>query len=235
VLMCGRFGISTDIEELQECFVFDSSSVDYVKRYNIAPSNSVLTYGAQGPRTAEYMRWGLIPSWSKPNNTAAPHAHKRTLAINARAETLATNGMFRGPFKSKRCIVLSDGFYEWRKNENATTTPLRIGMSDWKPFGMAGLWDAWEGPNGVIHSCTIITTTPNDLTVTVHGRMPVILPFESHEEWLSSSQHDTDALSRLLTAYPANAMAMYEISPAIGAVKNDTPGLLQPLTQSKLL
>jgi putative SOS response-associated peptidase YedK len=230
--MCGRFGISTDIEELQDFFVFDPSSVDYVKRYNIAPSNPVLTYGAQGPRTAEYMRWGLIPSWSKPSTL---HARKRSLAINARAETLAANGMFRGLFKSKRCIVLSDVFYEWRKNENATTTPLRIGMIDWKPFGMAGLWDAWQGPNGLTHSCTIITTTPNDLTATVHDRMPVILPFESHEEWLSSGQHDTGALSRLLTAYPANAMAMYEISPTIGSVKNNRPDLLQPLSQGKLL
>jgi putative SOS response-associated peptidase YedK len=233
--MCGRFGISTDIEELQDFFVVDPSSVDYVKRYNVAPTNRILTYGAQGPRTAEYMRWGLIPSWSKPVSAADAKARKLPLAINARAETLATNGMFRAPFKSKRCLVLSDGFYEWRQNDNGTTTPFRIGMNDWKPFGMAGLWDTWEGPNGVTHSCTIITTTPNDLTANVHDRMPAILPFDTHDEWLSSDQHDTDALSQLLTAYPADAMAMYEISPAIGAVKNDTPNLLQPLSQGKLL
>jgi putative SOS response-associated peptidase YedK len=103
--MCGRFGISTDIEELQDFFVFAPSSVDYVKRYNIAPTNPAPTYGAQGPCTAEYMRWGLIPSWSKPISTADPKARKLPLAINARAETLATNGMFRAPFKSKRCLI----------------------------------------------------------------------------------------------------------------------------------
>jgi putative SOS response-associated peptidase YedK len=231
--MCGRFGISTDIEELQDFFVFDPTSVDYVKRYNVAPTDPVLTYGAQGPRTAEYMRWGLIPSWSKPAGT--PGAQKLPLAINARSETLATNGMFKTPFQGQRCLILSDGFYEWRKNNNGTTTPFRIGMTDWKPFGMAGLWDAWESPNGWQHSCTIITTTPNELTSDIHDRMPVILPFDAHDEWLAPNQHDTDALARLLIPYPADAMATYEISPAIGAVKNDTPNLLQPFSQPKLL
>ena len=224
--MCGRFGISTDIEELQDFFVFDPTSVDYVKRYNVAPTDPVLTYGAQGPRTAEYMRWGLIPSWSKPAGSD-PKPRKLPLAISARAETLATNGMFKNPFQRRRCLVLSDGFYEWRKNDDGSTTPFRIGM--------AGLWDAWKGPDEWVHSCTIVTTTPNELTVDIHDRMPVILPRDSHDEWLASDQHDTDALSRLLVPYPADAMAIYEISPAIGSVKHDTPDLLQPVSQGKLL
>ena len=232
--MCGRFGISTDLEELQDFFVFDLTSIDYVKRYNIAPTNPVLTYGARGPHTAEYMRWGLIPSWSKPSGTD-PKARKLPLAINARAETLTTNGMFRAPFKRQRCLVLSDGFYEWRKNEDGTTTPFRIGMSDWKPFGMAGLWDAKEGPAGWSHSCTIVTTTPNNLTADIHGRMPVILPFDVHDQWLARENQDTDSLSQLLTPYPADAMATYEIAPAIGSVKNDNPELLQLTSQGKLL
>ena len=232
--MCGRFGISTDIEEIQDFFVFDPNSVDYVKRYNVTPTNPVLTYGAQGPRTAEYMRWGLIPSWSKPAQVD-PKARKLPLAINARAETLATNSMFKNSFQRRRCLVLSDGFYEWRKNDDGSTTPFRIGLTGWKPFGMAGLWDAWKGPDGWVHSCTIVTTTPNELTAEIHDRMPVILPLESHDDWLADDQHDTGALSRLLIAYPADAMAMYEISPAIGSVKTDTPGLLQPVSQGKFL
>jgi putative SOS response-associated peptidase YedK len=232
--MCGRFGISTDIEELQDFFVFDPTSVDYVKRYNVAPTDPVLTYGAQGPRTAEYMRWGLIPSWSKPS-IAGSSARKLPLAINARAETLATNGMFKTPFQRQRCLVLSDGFSEWRKNDDGSTTPFRIGMADWKPFGMAGLWDTWKGPDGWTRSCTIVTTSPNDLTANIHDRMPVILPFDTHDEWLAPDHHDTDALSRLLVPYDPRAMAKYEISPAIGAVKNNTPNLLQPISQGKLL
>jgi putative SOS response-associated peptidase YedK len=230
--MCGRFGISTDLEELQDFFVFPPTSVDYLKRYNVAPTDPVLTYGAQGPHTAEYMRWGLIPSWSKPAGT--PGAKKLPLAINARAETLATNGMFKTPFQRQRCLVLSDGFYEWRKNDDGTKTPFRIGMADWKPFGMAGLWDAWKGPNGWTRSCTIVTTTPNQLTSDIHDRMPVILPFDAHDAWLSSDQHDVDVLAQLLTPYPADAMATYEISSAIGAVKNDTADLLEPVAQHKL-
>ncbi len=227
--MCGRFGIATDVEALQDFFVFDPDSVDYVKRYNVAPTDPVLTYGAQGANTAEYMRWGLIPYWSKPGGRKLP------LAINAKAETLATNGMFKWPFERRRCLVIADGFYEWRKNDDGSTTPFRFGVTDWEPFGFAGVWDEWRGPDGTVRSCTIVTTTPNELMEPVHDRMPVILPRDAYGEWLDRDVRDTDLLSKLLTPYPADAMEMYEISPAIGNVKNDTPDLLDPVSQGKLL
>lgn len=227
--MCGRFGIATDIEALQDFFVFDPSSVEYVKRYNVAPTDPVLTYGAQGANTAEYMRWGLIPHWSKPGGRKLP------LAINAKAETLATNGMFKGPFERRRCLVIADGFYEWRKNEDGSTTPFRFGVADWEPFGFASVWDQWQGPDGPVYSCTIVTTTPNELVEQVHDRMPVIVPREAYGEWLDRDNRDTATLSRLLTPYPADAMRMYEISSAIGSVKNDTSDLLEPVSQGKLL
>ena len=227
--MCGRFGIATDIEALQDFFVFDPASVDYVKRYNVAPTDPVLTYGAQGPNTAEYMRWGLIPSWSKPGGRKLP------LAINAKAETLATNGMFKWPFERRRCILIADGFYEWRKNDDGSTTPFRFGVTHWEPFGFAGVWDEWRGPDGPVRSCTIVTTTPNEMMEPVHDRMPVILPRQAYGEWLDREARDTDALSKLLVPYPAEGMAMYEISPAIGNVKNDAADLLEPVSQSKLL
>ena len=228
--MCGRFGISTDIENLQDFFVFDPSSVDYIRRYNIAPTDPVLTYGALGPETAEYMRWGLIPSWWKTDSD-----RKLPPMINARAETLTTNNMFKDAFQRKRCLILSNGFYEWRKNDDGSTTPFRIGITGWEPFGMAGLWDAWSGPNGWVHSCTIITTTPNELTAEIHDRMPVILPPAFHDEWLASEQQNMPDLSRLLIAHPAKTMTMYEISSAIGSVRNDYSDLIQPVSQIKLL
>ena len=227
--MCGRFGIATDVEALQDFFVFDPASVDYVKRYNVAPTDPVLTYGAQGANTAEYMRWGLIPYWSKPGGRKLP------LAINAKAETLATNGMFKWPFERRRCLVIADGFYEWRKNEDGSTTPFRFGVTDWEPFGFAGVWDEWRGPDGPVRSCTIVTTTPNEMMDPVHDRMPVILPRSAYGEWLDREVRDTDLLSKLLTPYAAEAMEMYEISPAIGNVKNDTPDLLDPVSQGKSL
>jgi putative SOS response-associated peptidase YedK len=227
--MCGRFGIATDIEELQDFFVFDPTSVEYVRRWNVAPTDPVLTYGARGPETAEYMRWGLIPYWSKPGSRNPP------LAINARAETLATNGMFKGPFERRRCLVIADGFYEWRKNDDGSKTPFRIGMASWEPFGVAGVYDEWQGPDGPVRSCTIVTTTPNELTKSIHDRMPVILPRRAYDEWLDGDSRDTDTLSRLLVPYAAEEMAAYEISSAIGAVKNDSPELLLPVSQGKML
>ena len=108
-------------------------------------------------------------------------------------------------------------------------------MSDWKPFGMAGLWDFWQGPRGLIRSCTIVTTTPNKMTANVHDRMPVILSREAQGEWLARDNQDIEALSRLLVTYQADSMAMYQISPAIGAVNNDSKSLLNPVSQAMLL
>jgi putative SOS response-associated peptidase YedK len=227
--MCGRFGLVVDIEGLLDYFSFDPTRVEYVQRHNVAPTDPVLTYGAQGPQTAEYMRWGLIPYWSKPGGRKLP------LAINAKAETLATNGMFKGPFKRQRCLVLSDGFYEWRKNGDGTTTPFRIGLSTWEPFGFAAVWDRWDDPDGETHSCTIVTTTPNALMEPIHNRMPVLLPREAHDEWLDASNRDTASLQHLLAPYPADSMAAYEISAAVGNVKNDTPDVIVPASQGRML
>ncbi len=227
--MCGRFGLVMEIEGVLDYFHFDPASVDYHRRYNIAPTDPVLTWGAAGQGTAEYMRWGLIPYWNKPGGRKLP------LAINAKGETLATNGMFKGPFERRRCLVLSDGFYEWRKNPDGTTTPFRIGLSAWEPFGFAGVWDEWHGPDGIVRSCTIVTTTPNELMEPIHDRMPVILAPENHEEWLDASNRDTASLQHLLSPYPSDGMALYEVSNAVGNVKNDTPEVIAPVSQGRML
>ena len=113
--MCGRFTLAIDIEDLMDEFPFELGEFVYKPRYNIAPTQQVLTYGTQGPQTAEAMRWGLIPLWAKEQGIG-------NRMINARAETLATSNAFRTPFRMRRCLVLADGFYEWRK-EGATKTP----------------------------------------------------------------------------------------------------------------
>jgi putative SOS response-associated peptidase YedK len=227
--MCGRFGLVSDIEGVLDYFRFDPSSVEYVRRYNVAPTDPVLTWGAAGPAKAEYMRWGLIPYWSKPGGRKLP------LAINAKAEMLATNGMFKAPFERRRCLVLSDGFYEWRKNEDGTKTPFRIGLATWEPFGFAGVWDEWRGPDGPVRSCTIVTTTPNELMEPIHDRMPVIIARRDHDEWLEGSNRDTSSLQRLLVPYDADDMALYEVGSAVGNVKNDTPDVIAPSSQGRML
>jgi len=118
--VCGRYGLTTDIEGLRDFFVFDPSTVDYRPRYNIAPTDPVLVYGAQEEPRAEFMRWGLVPWFTKAGQ-------KLPLAINAKAETVATQGMFKWPFQHRRCLILSDGFYEWEKI-GKERKPYRIGL-----------------------------------------------------------------------------------------------------------
>ena len=120
--MCGRYSLTIDLEALLDWFPFAIDVLDYHPRYNIAPTQQVLTNGAQGPGTAEYMRWGLIPVWKKPDQ-------KLPLMINARDDRVATSGVFKRPLQRQRCFVLADGFYEWKGSGNGKA-PIRIGLND---------------------------------------------------------------------------------------------------------
>jgi putative SOS response-associated peptidase YedK len=219
--MCGRFTLAIDIEDLLDEFVFELDEYVYKPRYNVAPTQQVLTYGAQGPGTAESMRWGLVPVWAKDIKIGFK-------MINARAETVATSGAFRTPLRRRRCLVLADGFYEWKK-EGATKTPIRIGLKEWRPFGFAGVWDEWHGPDGPIRSCTIITTEPNELVEPIHNRMPVILPKETHATWLNQSIQDPEQLTPLLKPYPAEGMEAYVVSTAVNSSRNEDPECILPV------
>ena len=220
--MCGRYTLTIDLEALFDVYPFSIEELDYGPRYNIAPTQQVLTYGAQGPNTAEYMRWGLIPVWKKPDQ-------KLPLAVNARAETVATGGMFRVPFRRQRCLVLADGFYEW-KAEGTTKVPYRIGVKDWRPFGFAGLWDEWHDPDTgeSKHSCTIITTSPNALMEPIHNRMPVILPRDAEAAWLDLDNPTGEGLADLLVPYPADEMEAYKVSTLVNSTKNAAPDVVAP-------
>ena len=159
------------------------------------------------------MRWGLIPSWAKDKSIGSR-------MINARAETVAEKPSFRNALRRRRCLVLADGFYEWRR-VGKTKTPMRIVMRSGEPFAFAGLWETWTDPEGtVIPSCTIITTTPNDLLSPIHNRMPVILPRDLEEFWLDESVDDPVAVTNVLTPHPAEAMEVYEVSSLVNSVAN---------------
>lgn len=168
--MCGRFTLTVDPADLQDTFgdyVFPSQ---FAPRFNISPTQPVLAIPNDGKNKADFFMWGLIPSWAKD-----PTIGSRL--INARGETLAEKPSFRGSFKYKRCLILADGFYEWKTQPGSKIkTPYFIYMKDRKPFVFAGLWDTWNSPDGSsVRSCTIITTEPNELMSTLHNRMPVIL------------------------------------------------------------
>ena len=220
--MCGRYTLTLDMETLQAMFPFAIEEIAYVSRYNIAPAQQVLTYGVEGPKTAEYMRWGLVPFWAKDLKVDYR-------MINARAETLATSGAFKTPFRKRRCLVIADGFYEWRKS-GATKTPMRITLKTKDPFGFAGLWDEWtdKATGQAVRSCTIITPEPNGLMSSINDRMPVILPATAHALWLNRGTEDLGLLQSFLKPYPAKEMEAYPVANLVNSVKNDRPECVLP-------
>jgi putative SOS response-associated peptidase YedK len=181
----------------------------------------VVRLDPQRRRELVMMRWGLIPSWAKDTKIGAKF-------INARAETVATQPAFRDAFRARRCLVPSNGFYEWKKAPDGTKQPYHIGLRDGAPFAFAGLWERWTRGPAPIESFTIITGPPNSLVAELHDRMPVILEPEHYDAWLTAT--DTAALQTMLRPFPAQLMAAYPVSTKVNSVKNDTPDVVEPIT-----
>jgi len=219
--MCGRFTLTADISTLQESFPFVEMPQGMQPHFNIAPTQPVAVVPNDGRNRLDFFVWGLIPSWAKDPNIGSR-------LINARAETLQEKPSFRTAFRRRRCLVLADGFYEWKQGERGKT-PMYIRLASGKPFAFAGLWESWNAPDASnVLSCTIITTQPNELMATIHNRMPVILPEEAYSTWLESAEADPQRLSGLLKPYPAEQMQAYPVSPLVNSPKNDVPELIRP-------
>ncbi len=219
--MCGRFTLTADLSTLQEAFPFVHMPEGMQPRYNIAPSQPVAVVPNDGRNRLDFFVWGLIPSWAKD-----PSIGNRM--INARAETLQEKPSFRNAFRRRRCLVLADGFYEWKK-EGQGKIPTYIRLASGNPFAFAGLWESWNAPDGSnVLSCTIITTQPNEFMATIHNRMPVILPESSYSLWLESGEQDTRRLADLLAPYTSGEMQAYPVSPLVNNPKHDVPELIQP-------
>ena len=225
--MCGRFTLKTDPETLTETFPgFTTPAADEMSpRYNIAPSQQVAVVPNNGDNSVEFFQWGLIPSWAKD-----PKIGNRM--INARSETLAEKPSFRTPYKRRRCLILTDGFYEWKAEPGSKTkTPFYIRLKSEKPFAFAGLWEAWS-PNiddDPLLSCTIITTSPNALMETIHRRMPVILEPDAYAQWLDPNDQSPTQLDGLLKSYPAEEMEAYPVSRLVNRPSNDSPDCIAPV------
>ncbi len=220
--MCGRFSFALDMGVLVERFNLRVIDFPFEPRFNIAPTQQVVTVVVEeGGNRAGLMHWGLIPSWAKD-----PAIGNRM--INARAETVAERNSFRQAFQKRRCLVVADGFYEWRKTPRGKV-PMRILLKDGSPFAFAGLWETWRPPQGdPVHSCTIVTTTPNSLMEPIHDRMPVILTREGESSWLDRKAESSE-LRALLVPYPANEMDAYEVSTLVNSPKNDSPEVITRL------
>jgi len=192
-------------------------------RFNIAPTQEVAAVRqAQGqPRRLDNLRWGLIPFWAKDTKIGAR-------MINARGETVAEKPAFRSAFEKRRCLILSDGYFEWKK-EGSKKQPFYIRMADDRPFAFAGLWEKWRGDGEAepLETCTVITTTANDLTQPIHERMPVILGPNDYQPWLDRKNSKREQLEYLLQPYPSSEMKVERVSMHVNNVRNDDPQCLE--------
>jgi putative SOS response-associated peptidase YedK len=222
--MCGRFTLTADLDSIQAAFPWLEMQPGLQPRYNIAPTQPVAVASNDGKNRLDYFVWGLIPSWAKD-----PQIGSRM--INARGETLAEKPSFRSALRRRRCLILADGFYEWRQEPGGKRkTPMYIRLADGTPFAFAGLWEVWRPPDGSeVYSCTIITTEPNSLMASIHNRMPVILPPESYPAWLASGERNPQDVLPLLQPYPPEAMAAYPVSTLVNSPANDLPACIQPV------
>jgi putative SOS response-associated peptidase YedK len=222
--MCGRFTLTVNPADLQDAFSNYNFPARFAPRFNIAPTQPVLAIPNDDKLRADFFTWGLIPMWAKD-----PEIGSRL--INARGETLAEKPSFRGSYRHKRCLILADGFYEWKSfGGRKTKTPYYIHMQDHKPFAFAGLWDHWESPDGSsIKSCTIITTTPNELVASIHDRMPVILHRRDYARWLDPAPQTHENLQPLIKPFPVDDMTAYPVSTLVNKVTNDMPELVVPV------
>jgi len=195
--------------------------------WNVAPTADVyaVARSRRGRRRLGTLRWGLVPSWADNPSGGAR-------LINARAETVATNGVYRESFARRRCIVPADGFYEWQApaEPGDTKQPYFIRAVDGQALALAGLWDSWRDAEGRwLRTCTIVTTGANDVVAPLHDRMPVVLPEEAWAGWLDASELDVRGARALLAPAPAGVLERHRVSTAVNSARNDGPELVEIL------
>ncbi len=204
--MCGRFALSAKTGEIENLLPEKKISGIIVPRYNIAPTQQIAAVLNSMPTEISHIRWGLIPFWAKDESIG-------NSLINARAETLQEKSSFKMPLRKKRCLIPASGFYEWKALAGEKRKiPHFIRMKNSECFTFAGLWDSWkDSGNNTIITATIITTVPNELMAAIHNRMPVIIPREKRNLWLSNLE-DISEIGKLLLPYPSEEMIAYPVS-----------------------
>lgn len=195
----------------------------YVSRYNIAPNTlipAVRTAPGEAAPSVDFLRWGLVPAWSKTADGPP--------LINARADSVTTKPSFRQAVRSRRCVIPASGFYEWL-TVGRTKKPWLIQRKDQEPFGLAGLWETWRGPNeAFLESCAIITTDPNDVMRPIHDRMPVMLSAEDCQTWLAAEELSSETIASLLASPSADTISATAVSQHMSNVRNDDPRCIAP-------
>ena len=223
--MCGRYSLFAEFRIIEERFgeaTFEEE--DYEESYNIAPSQMVLSVINDGTKNrVGYLKWGLVPAWAKDPKIGFK-------MINARAETAHEKPSFREAFKKRRCLIVADSFYEWKRDEGRKI-PMRIKMKNDQLFAMAGLWESWKDENGkLVHTCTILTTEANELMSSIHERMPVILKQEDEQSWLNPNINKVDELRPFLIPLEDGLLEAYEVSDKVNSPKNNARELIEKVS-----
>jgi putative SOS response-associated peptidase YedK len=221
--MCGRFTLAKTLEDIEELVGDLESEIPVAPRYNIAPSQPVLTLPQGATPQLTLTQWGLVPRWAKDPSIGAR-------MINARSETVAEKPAFRASLKYQRCLIFADGFFEWQATPGTRTkTPMYIRLKSRSAFAFAGLYAHWQGADGSeLTTSTILTTAACPLLSPIHHRMPVILPPEAHARWLDPNRFDPAELAPLLAAFPDEALEVYPVSTRVNHVRNDDPECIRP-------
>lgn len=220
-IMCGRYTLSTPIEALEQRFHATLPREVLSPTYNAAPSQALPVICNTHSQEIILSAWGFVPEWADGRADVKP-------LINARAETVATKPTFRQAFRSKRCLVLTDGFYEW-KRAGKRKVPHRIALKSGAPFVFAGIWSTVHDPSGHPYTTfAILTTEANALVAQIHTRMPVILHARDESTWLD--QHcSLEEAQALLMPFTAELLTLYEVSPKVNSPVYNTPDALHPV------
>ncbi|HEV3025281.1 MAG TPA: SOS response-associated peptidase [Pirellulales bacterium] len=220
--MCGRFTLRTPASHVAEAFGL-ADLFDFQPRYNIAPRQAVaaVRIAQNDGRELAFLKWGLVPSWADEPSIGYK-------MINARSETAATKPSFRRAFKSRRCLIVADGFYEWQKT-GSKKQPFYIRLADGAPIGFAGLWEHWKRDGQEIESCTILTTDANELMAPIHNRMPVIVGRDDYGVWLDPAVQEVERLQPLLRPFLSGEMTAYPVSTVVNNPKNDVEECVEAL------
>lgn len=230
--MCGRYVLRVVLKNVRRDFELgfdvDDSDVpmEMRPRYNVAPTHMVPVIRVlNGKRWLSLVRWGLIPHWAK---------EVKKPQINARGETIFEKPMFRDAARRRRCLILADGFYEWKRDQN--DKPLQayfVERVDGKPFAMAGIWESWVSPDGeIIDTVAIVTTGANVDVAPIHDRMPVILDRRDYLTWIDAERVSVDDAKALIKPAPTGTLAPRPVSNRVNAVRNDDAANLSPFDPS---
>ena len=226
--MCGRFILTSPGRVLAAQFELQHEP-ELTPRYNIAPTQMVPVVRFDQETTVkqfEMLKWGLVPFWAK-DASIGPRL------INARCETLGQKPAYRAAFKSRRCLIPTNGFYEWMK-EKEKKQPYLIRLADESLFAFAGLWEHWKGPDGsTIESCTVITTEANDLLRPIHDRMPVIITRKDYDSWLNPDISGQETFQSLMLPYPSHEMVFFPVNPKVNKATYDNPDCIEPVLRAE--